>query len=169
MTKREFMRRLDQAQEFEQKVIAELIARGWQAEGFGQGQLSEEMRDVIRRVNTPVRYMPDIIACKRFPARTLLVFIDAKAGDKWRETGNHDVETAALDAAEKWVALSECPYYFVFPDGGVLEPPALRELGQPGRFRGIGSGTPFLLVPRSACTRFNAIFGPRDQWSEEVA
>lgn len=169
MTKREFMRRLDLAQEFERKVIAELVSRDWQAEGFGQGQLSEEMREVIRRVNTPVRYMPDIIACKRFTGKTLLIFIDAKAGEKWRETGKHDVETAALDAAEKWVALSDCPYYFVFPDGGVLTPAVLRELGEPGRFRGVGSGTPFLLVPRTVCTHFNTVFGPRDQWSEAVA
>lgn len=160
------MGRLERAQEFEQKVVAALVERDWQAEGFGQGQLSEDMREVIRRVNTPVRYMPDIIACKRLVTGTRLVFVDAKAGDRWKDTGKHDVETAALDAAEKWVTLSECPYFFVFGDGGVLTPDVLRELGQPGTFRGVGSGTPFLLVPRAACTPFGAIFGPRDTWTE---
>jgi hypothetical protein len=166
MTAREFRRRLDRAQAFEEKVAAELVARGWVAERFGQGQLSEQMRDMIKRVKTRVRYMPDIIAAKRFGARTSLIFVDAKAGDKWRETGRHDVEAAALDGAEAFQAMADCPVYFVFSDGGVVTPAVFRELAAPGPYRGVGSGTPFLLATREVCQRFDAVFGFRDAWTE---
>jgi hypothetical protein len=169
MTKREFERRLETANAFEEKVVAALIDRDWRAERFGQGQLSVEMRDVIRRVSTSVRYMPDIIAAKRFAARTRLVFIDAKAGETYRRTNRHDIETAALDGAEKWGEFSQCPVYFVFTNGDTITPQVFRELAEPGVFRGVGSGTPFLLVPRAACSRFDEVFGPRDAWMEGVA
>jgi hypothetical protein len=164
-----FERRLEVATAFEEKVAAALIDRGWRAERFGQGQLSVEMRDVIRRVTTAVRYMPDIIAAKRFAAATRLVFIDAKAGEKYRRTGKHDVEAAALDGAEKWQEYSQCPVYFVFTNGDTITPQVFRELCTPGEYRGAGSGTPFLLIPRAACSRFNDIFGPRDAWMEGAA
>jgi hypothetical protein len=166
MTRREFAQRLEAAQEFEQKVIAELTRRGWLAEPFGQGQLSAEMRDIIRRVNTPVRWMPDIICAKRLTAVTSLRFVDAKAGETWRDTQKHDIEIAALEGAEKWEQMSGCPVHFVFSDGGVITPTVLRELAVPGQFRGRGSGTPFLLVTRQACQRFDAIYGPPDRWTE---
>lgn len=166
MTKREFERRLSRAQEFERKVKAELDVRGWLAEPFGQGQLSEQMRDVIKRIRTPVRYMPDLIAAKRFTATTRVVFVDAKDGDRWRDTGNHDVETAALAAAHKWEDLSECPFYFVFSDAGVATPALITEIGKPGQYRGVGSGTPFLVFSAVACATFNSVFGHRDEWTE---
>lgn len=169
MTRREFERRLEVATAFEVKVVAALVERGWRAERFGQGQLSEEMREIIKKVNTKVRYMPDVIAAKDFSAKTRLVFVDAKAGDKWQETGNHDIEAAALDGAEKWQQFSECPVYFVFANGDTITPQNFREMCKPGRFRGIGSGTPFLLVTRSACSPFNVVFGARDAWMEMVA
>lgn len=169
MTRREFERRLEVATAFEDKVVAALIERGWRAERFGQGQLSEEMREIIRRVNTPTRYMPDIIAARPCPAGTRLSFVDAKAGEKWRETGNHDIETAALEGAEMWESYSRCEVFFVFSDGGTITPKVYRELATPGRFRGVGSGTPFVLVPRAACMRFDAVFGARDAWMDGAA
>lgn len=169
MTRREFERRLETATAFEEKVAAALVDRRWRAERFGQGQLSEEMRSIIRRVNTPTRYMPDVIAAKRARDLTRLVFVDAKAGEKWRETGKHDVETAALDGAELWEKYSGCEVFFVFTNGDTITPKVFRELAEPGRYRGIGSGTPFLLVPRSACEKFDAVFGPRDAWMEGAA
>lgn len=166
MTRREFERRLEVATAFEEKVVAALVERQWRAERFGQGQLSQEMRDIIRLVDTPTRYMPDIIAAKRFAAQTRLVFVDAKAGEKYRQTGKHDVETAALEAAELWEKYSRCEVYFVFTNGDTVTPNVFRELGQPGRFRGVGSGTPFLLIPCTACWGFDTVFGPRDAWME---
>lgn len=169
MTRREFERRLEVATAFEEKVAAALVDRGWRAERFGQGQLSEEMREIIRRVNTPSRYMPDVIAAKQFSARTRLVFVDAKAGEKYRETGKHDIEAAALEGAEMWEAYSRCEVYFVFTNGDTITPKVFRELAEPGRYRGVGSGTPFLLVPRTVCERFDTVFGPRDAWMEGAA
>jgi hypothetical protein len=166
MTKREFTRRLAAATAFEEKVVAALVDRDWRAERFGQGQLSEEMREIIRNVSTTVRYMPDIIAARKFRARTLLVFVDAKAGEKYKETGNHNVETAALEGAERWQEYSGCPLYFVFANGDTITPQVFRELATPGPYRGVGSGTPFMLVSRAACSKFDAIFGPRDAWME---
>lgn len=165
MTRPEFQKRLAKAQKHERRVKASLELRGWLAELFGQGQLSEQMRDVIKRVKTPVRYMPDIIAAQKFNATTRIVFIDAKDGDKWQETENHDVEKAALDAAEQWEQMSGCAFYYVFADGGVATPEMVRATCTDGRFRGIGSGTPFVVFPRSVCTTFDATFGPAEQWA----
>lgn len=164
-----FARRLEVATAFEERVVAALIERDWRAERFGQGQLSTEMRDIIRRVKTPVRYMPDIIAAKRFSAHTRLVFVDAKAGDRWKDTGKHDIETAALDGADLWQQYSGCDTYFVFSNGDTITPQTFRELAAPGTFRGSGSGTPFMLATRAACSRFDDVFGPRDAWMEGVA
>lgn len=157
-----FAKRLADAKKHEDRVRASLLLRGWAAEPFGQGQLTVDMRNYLRDVKTSVRWMPDLVAAKRFAARTLVIFVDAKAGERYQSTGNHDIEIAALDAAEKWIQLAgdECPYYFVFDDGSVLTPSVAREMSTPGTFHGNGSGTPFVLVPVSACTPFDAIFGP---------
>lgn len=166
MTITAFERRLERAVAFEEKVTATLIERSWRAERFGQGQISEEMRELLREVDTAVRWMPDIIAARRFAAGMRLVFIDAKAGERWRDTGNHDVETKALIGAELWREYSGCETYFVFTDGGVITPATFREMAEPGRYVGNGSGTPFYLVPTVACSKFSAVFGPRESWTD---
>ena len=157
-----FQARLIDAKLHEERVRDRLIARGWHAELFGQGQLSDETRAHLREVDTAVRWMPDIIASKRFAARTIVVFIDAKAGERYKKTGNHDVEVAALISAEKWIELSgeACPYYFVYDDGGVATPDRIRETGKPGPNYGNGSGTPYLIFPALVCRPFDAMFGP---------
>jgi hypothetical protein len=158
---RTFLERMASASEFELTVLDALRDRGWSAERFGQGQLGENLRDHLRKVDTPVRWMPDIIAAKPFAARTIVVFIDAKAGQRYRDTGNHDLEVSALESAERWIEYSSdaCPHYFVFQDWGVTTPAVVRELGWRGSWRGFGSGTPFLLFPVTACRPFDAIFG----------
>lgn len=105
--------------------------------------------------------MADIIAVKSFAAKTIVAFIDAKAGDRYLQTGNHDVEISALESAEKWIEFSgeKCPYYFVFRDGGVATPDMVRGTGWPGPYYGTGSGTPFLLFPASTCRPFDTVFG----------
>lgn len=166
MTRVSFERRLATGVAFEDKIVAALIDRGWRAELFGQGQLTDEMRDAICRVNTPVRWMPDVITAKRFPARTRLVFIDAKAGETWRKTGRHDVEDGALIGAESWSTYADCETYFVFSSGDTITPAAFRQAATPGTYRGVGSGTPFLLAPRAACQRFDTVFGAREAWMD---
>ncbi len=156
-----FAARLSEATSHEIAVRDALRRRGWAAELFGQGQL-EPVRPHLRFINTPVRWMSDIIAVRPYPESRFLVFVDAKAGLKHQQTGNHDVEISALDSAEKWLdfAGQDCRYYFVFSDGGVIKPDRVREIGVPGPYRGNGSGTPFLIFPTDACTPFDDVFGP---------
>jgi hypothetical protein len=111
---------------------------------------------------TRARWAPDIAARRRFAARDVLVFIDAKAGQRWKDTGNHDVELAAADAAEAWADFSQCPVWFVFADRTVTTPDRIRTAGAQGKFRGNGSGTPFVLISRDICEPFDAIFGMRE-------
>jgi hypothetical protein len=155
-----FDQRIRKAHEFECTVLDALRVRGWTAELFGQGQLFEDVRAILRQVKTPVRWMADIIGCKKFAARTLTVFVDAKAGELWRRTNKHDVEQSAAESAHRWAEFSNCPVYFVFTDWSVTIPATVLELDERGPDYGNGSGMPFLLVPRIACTTFDAIFGP---------
>ena len=156
-----FQTRIAQAHQHEQWVIDHLTSRGWLAESFGQAMLSEPMREHLRRVDTSVRWMPDIIAAKNYAAGERIIFIDAKAGDKYKQTGNHDIELSALQSAERWIELSgdKCPYYFIFENGSVSTPGDVREFCWSGSFRGNGSGTPFVLFPAAICRDFTAVFG----------
>jgi hypothetical protein len=153
-------KRLEGALVFERQVLDALLRRGWSAEPFGQGQMSNAIHDLIRGIPTHARWMPDIIAAKKFAARTMLIFVDAKSGERWRETGRHDIETAAVEAADAWADYSQSPTYFVFPDGGVTTPERVKAMAMPGKFRGNGSGTPFVLLDTRICEPFDAIFGP---------
>jgi len=156
-----FRSRMALAEHHEATVIGMLRDRNWDAESFGQGQLSELMRHSLRHINTYIRWMPDIIATRNIAGRNTVIYIDAKAGKRYLETGNHDIETAALEAAERWVEFnnSQCPYYFVFDDGATTTPEDVRDNCRPGRYNGNGSGTPFVLFPREICRPFDAIFG----------
>lgn len=158
-----FTARLEIGKLHELRVLESLIRRGWDAEYFGQAMLSERMREYLRKIPTCVRWMPDIIAAKNITGKNLVAFVDAKGGKKYQETGNHDIETASLVAAEKWIELSgdECPYYYVFDDGTVATPGDVREHGHDGMFRGNGSGTPFKLLPCTKTRTFDSAFGEK--------
>ena len=53
-----FDQRIREAHQFERTVLDALRVRGWTAELFGQGQLSEDVRAILRQVETPVRWLP---------------------------------------------------------------------------------------------------------------
>ena len=152
-----FEERIANGSAHERLVIQMLEEREWTVTAFGQGMLPDAIRAGLRQTQSPMRWMPDILAYRSNDG--MVVCIDAKAGETWRRTGNHDVETAALDAAERWEIYSGQPYYFVFADGGVLTPAEIREQSKPGWFRGNGSGTPFVLVSAGSCSPFDAVFG----------
>lgn len=160
MTATAFEKRMAAAAAFEKQVRDALAERGWYAEPFGQAQLTERTRQALRDIQptTRVRWLPDIIASRRFSSRTQVIYIDAKAGDKWRETGRHDFECAAVEASAKWAEYSGCPTYFVCSDWSVYTPDHVAETGTPGSFRGSGSGTPFLLVLQRSGLPFD-VFG----------
>jgi hypothetical protein len=157
----EFLARLETGQTHELRVLESLIRRGWHAEWFGQAMLSETMRTYLRTVDTFVRWMPDIIAAKNIAGRNQIVFVDAKGGQRYKETGNHDVETSSVKAAAHWITLNRdrCPTFLVFGDGGVATPADVEEHGRPGTFRGTGSGTPFMLIPAAKTRPFESVFG----------
>lgn len=152
--------RMAQAVEFERAVRAALTERGWHTEPFGQAQLSPATRDALRQVqpDTLVRWMPDIVASRRFAARTVVIFVDAKAGTRWRDTGRHDFESRAVEAAGRWAEFSNCPTYFICADWTVYTPDQVAATGTPGQWRGSGSGTPFLLVSTSSGVPFDRLF-----------
>lgn len=145
----------------EQRTLDALRERGWDSELFGQSLLTEPMSDRLGRVDTPVRWMPDIIAGKNIGGRQRIVFVEAKGGTRYRDTGNHDIQVASLDAAEKWVTFAggECPLFYIFDDLGVTTPAAIRASCWEGQYRGNGSGTPFVLFPTAICRPIDAIFG----------
>lgn len=158
---RTFDERMSVGVEHERRVVRELRARGWSADEFGQGTFSTGVRSVLSGTDTPVRWLPDVIAAKRFAARSLVVFIDAKASTRHRETGMYAVECAALDAAERWLRFTgeRSPFYYVFSDGRVATPELVRSTSVACAKRGNGSGTPYVLMPITACWSFAAIFG----------
>jgi hypothetical protein len=139
----------------ERWVLSELQRLGWQAAPFGQALLPQHIRDGLRECHTlagrktPTRWMPDIIALRP----PLLRFIDAKAGDRWRDTGNHDIEQDALQAALRWSDALTADVWFIFSDGSGSTARAISLYPgiHPGPFHGNGSGTDFWLVPRAVC------------------
>lgn len=156
-----FAARMAEAALHEQAVLNEIRCRGWIAEPFGQGQLPERVRDLLRKhSSTLVRWMPDIIAMKQFPNGMQLRFVDAKAGNKWETTGNHDVEIKALESADAFYSYAKAPVYFVFTDMGAAAPEDIWDVGWQGPNYGNGSGTPYLLFPAAVCRPLDATFGP---------
>lgn len=156
-----FDARLKIGKSHELDVLQALIRRDWHAEFFGQSLLSERMMSYLRTVQTGVRWMPDIIAAKLVNGKNVIAFVDAKAGERYKETGNHDVETAALEAAERWIEFcnNRCPYLFVFANGTIATPADIRERCWDGPFVGNGSGTPFKLFPCENTRSFDSFFG----------
>lgn len=156
-----FKQLLSHAEQHETAVIDALRRRQWTAEKFGQGQLTEPLRNLLRHVNTHVRWLPDIIAARETPSATQIVFIDAKAGDTHMRTGNHAIQISALEASEKWIEFTNhcCAYFYVFADGAVCTPGDVRESCWDGRYLGNGSGTPFKVFPAAVCRPFDTVFG----------
>lgn len=158
-----FETRLASGSAHEANVLTLLRMAGWDAEPFGQGQLTAGMRTHLRRYTpiTPIRWMPDIIAGRVTNVGIQqVIYVDAKAGERWRDTGNHDVETAALETATAWEAWTKCPVHYVFADFKVVGPERIWECGTPGPHYGNGSGTPYLLFPTDICEWFSVKFGP---------
>ena len=139
----------------EQHVLEQIRLRGSFAEPFGQILFSADLRDRLRACKTlagrktPVRWIPDIIVING----GVVSLVDAKAGDTWKATGNHDVEQDALTASLAWGWAMSCSAWFIFTDGWTASAHTLATspLRREGPFLGKGSGTPFWLWPRTVC------------------
>jgi hypothetical protein len=130
----------------------DLRRKGWIVESFGQGQLSAAMRMALQGVAdragqpTPLRWLPDLLAVCGHVA----VLIDAKSGERWRTTGNLDIEKAALAAAVRFSDALKIDVYFIFSDGSAISAVQLDHCAKwDVSWRGRGSGTPFWLFQKA--------------------
>lgn len=155
-----FDARLVKATAFEDAVIEKLRECGYLADRFGQGQLPERQRALLRFHDTQVRWMPDIACSRRFAKSSLFMFLDAKAGDTYLRTGNHDIEKASLDALVEWKRFSKLPTFIITSDWKVHDPERILNLCWSGYFRGTGSGTPFVLWPVDVGQAWSSFFDP---------
>lgn len=157
-----FASRMTQAYPHELAVLDRLRSAGWDAEPCGQTLFSQTLRRHFRNTEKVMllRWAPDIIAARMFLSGfSQVVFVDAKAGDRWRTSGNHDVEISALEAAEQWERTNRgCIYYFIFSDWSVVTCEEIRDVAHRGPDYGNGSGTPYLLFPVTVGSAFDVIF-----------
>jgi hypothetical protein len=153
-----FEHRLQHALSWESKVVAKLERCGWLATPFGQGQLPEPQRALLRRLPTALRWMPDILATRAGPAGPFCVLIDAKGGDRHKSTGNHGIETASLNALLEWKRLAKVPCVIVTPDWLVHDVEYIAANSWKGPRYGNGSGTPYRLWRGDTGTAFDACF-----------
>lgn len=141
--------RLEQGKVFEAAVGDRLRAHGWTVEPFGQALLSEAIRTALRRhAHLPLRWMPDLLAVR---GDDLPVMVDAKGGRT--DTPNYAIERDAFDGALRWWWAMRTQHWIVWHDfhwstidqiSQGLRDGVIRD----GHWRGNGSGTPFLLIPK---------------------
>lgn len=156
-----FEQRMAVSEAHERAIIDRLIAKGWRAHLFGQSQLPNAMRDLLRTYHddglnpTLLRWLPDILA-GYVTHRTYACLIDGKVCSSAH--ANYAVETSALDAVRLLSDAVGLPCFFVFDDFGVLTPRDVTLRGLPGRNSSHGSGTPYLLVERRFARPFDCVF-----------
>jgi hypothetical protein len=130
-----------------------LETRGWVTFPFGAGQLTEEARRQLIKYDTPMRYIPDILAFRE----DRLVLVEAKTGRN--DTDNVAIETKCYEAGFSLSGIWRIPVFYVwcgFLTGDVW---TIHEHKHAGPYRGDGSGTPFYLVPKKVLKLFDDVFG----------
>lgn len=157
-----FSYRIALAEHHEKWVLSKLRelygSRIKHAEPFGQALFSHQLRHHLRRVRTRsgaeslIRWLPDII-CVGIDDRCFLV--EAKSGDRWKQSGNHCVENRSLEAASKFEKEFETDVLFIFSDGRGEKASVLDNHPEkkPGSYAGRGSGTPFSLWPANKLSK----------------
>lgn len=159
--------RLYLGKEHEQKVQRSLEARGWHVSPWGQGVLSDEVRQAFIERDAGIdvllwRWLPDMIAVRG--RDTFLV--EAKTEQR-TDTANFAIEIRCIAAqlAMKPLGLDT---YIVWADGTCNRPQDLRPVDiilPNGRGRRVvdvnGSGTAFALVLKSEQLPMDQVFGPR--------
>lgn len=148
----------------ERAIKSELERRGWHVEPFGIGMLQATTREHLHGVRpaTLWRWLPDLIASR--DGRVVLV--DGK-GEQRNDTPNFAIELMAI-YAHRSMAVFGVPIVYVFNDMSCnwltdeFIAGAKWFMPEPGRHRvqSAGSGTPFVLVPKSAQLHMDVVFGP---------
>ena len=150
----------------EEAVIQRLQASGWLAERFGQGQLSEPFRQLLKQfMNTAhqpslIRWLADIITGRPMSMELSTVsLVDAKCCNG---RPNYAIELSSIETAEIFSDRLYTPTFYVFDDFTVLTPREARQRGRPGPDPqpGCGSGTPYVLVDKRYGHPFDEIFPP---------
>jgi hypothetical protein len=165
------------------RIAANLEARGLAVKPLGQALLAPDVREVLRQTNSLLRWLPDLVGWR--PVRPRMFLIDAK-GTMRRATTNHSIELrvllaarftmlptfyicdedGALAADQVWPPTPESPIHRYCCDGCMakaLDDPTGRLLPircpEHARKGGRGSGTPYALIPKTACVPLDALFG----------
>lgn len=151
-----FSDRMTLARAHEQSTAQRLRAYRWEVCDFGQGQLTAPMRDALRRINTPLRWMPDLLAVRE----TKVALIDAKA-EQNKDTPNFSLEKSSHSAHIRWWVTFGIPLVYVWDD---FRCNYITDLGEEhlhqGAWLGRGSGTPFWLIPKTIARPWDDVFGP---------
>lgn len=145
---RDFYGRFSQSEQHVSNVYELSKSHGWHVIRIDQFD-----RKFISILDTLFRWIPDLLLLK--PG--IGVLIECKSGDS-SKTGNHAIEIKSLDAAE-YFSFAGLPVFLVFDDFHCAPTSIVRASSKPGPYRGKGSGTPFVLLPRTEGAPFDAVFG----------
>lgn len=156
-----FEARKDFADAHEQLVRAHVVDAGWVCEPWGQALLSPRLRDALRRTDCPARWSPDLLAVN---ADGLWLFIDAKA-EMRTDTEFFSLERAAYQSHEAWAKANGTlgSFVYVWDDLTCSYIEEVADNFKLGTFRGSGSGTSFVLVPKRIARSFDSVFGAGDE------
>lgn len=143
-----FAQRLSAAVAHERAVATHLRSAGWTVCSFGQGQLSPEVREILRRKATLLRWIPDLLVVHRDEDPFLA---DAKVGRT--DTKFWSIEKRSHVAHKRCQDAFEMPVYCVWTDMSWSTTDDISEgiangAIRSGAFHGVGSETPFYLVPK---------------------
>jgi hypothetical protein len=144
----------------EEAVADELRSRGWHVEHFGQGLFSERIHDALRaqRPVTHLRWLPDLIVCKRRDSGEKVALVECKSG--LSDTPNHAIEIDCWMAGLMCQRLWHIPVVIVWSDMTVNTLDRIRPVRWELAPRGVnGSGTPFVLVAKADQYPINRWFG----------
>jgi hypothetical protein len=112
-------------EQFVDLALGNLRFCGWSAECFGQGQLSQAARDVLKHYTdeqgrpTPIRWMPDIIAVRAQRAKVALIDVKTRS---LRYPHSWAVNEHCLQSLEVFGKTMLVPVYFLMDDWTVRTP-----------------------------------------------
>jgi Holliday junction resolvase len=138
----------------EARVAGLLRARGWNVDQYGQGTLSGQVRDAVRRSDSALRWMPDLIAQRG----DRLVTVDCKASMS-AQTRRHAIARRAVQAHALFASYFEIAVYYVFDNLGVLTPVDVLGAARPGPPGRGGSGSDYYLIGFDLDRPFDLVFG----------
>lgn len=158
----DYRARFEAGSQWEKELPTKLAAWGWSVTPFGQAQIPEAFRTVLRDYEdsygrpSRIRWLPDHIAAR--PGQ--LCLIDAKT--ERSDTSNYAVELDAFEVGKLIVDHMFTPVYYVWRDGGVMTPRIVEQKvnRQLDGKNANGSRTSFLLVDKSWALKAERVFGP---------